>query len=75
LFDPLEGEGSEGSLVGATTFAVAMVEGLCPERARDGLRHPLDEGLALEGRTGEAPVYPALVATALRDRCNADVLL
>jgi hypothetical protein len=73
--DPLEGESTKRSLMGAAAFAVALVEGFGPEGARDGLAHPLDEGLALEGGACEAPVHPALVATALSDGGDADVLL
>lgn len=73
--DPLECESTKGSLMGAAPFAVALVEGFGPEGARYGLAHPLDEGLALEGGACEAPVHPALVATALSDGGDADVLL
>ena len=73
--DPLEGESTKRSLMGAAAFAVALVKGFGPEGARDGLPHPLDEGLALEGGACEAPVHPALVATALSDGGDADVLL
>ena len=73
--DPFEGESTKRSLMGATAFAVALVEGPSPEGARDGLAHPLDEGLALEGGAREAPVHPTLVATALGDRRDPHVLL
>jgi len=73
--DPLEGESSKRGLMGAAAFAVALVEGFGPEGARDGLAYPLDEGLALEGGAGETPVDPALVAAALGDRGDTDVLL
>ena len=72
--DPLEGEGTQRCLMRAAAFAVALVEGFGPERARDGLAHPLDEGLALEGGAREAPVDPALVAAALGDGRDAYVL-
>jgi hypothetical protein len=35
--DPLEGESTKRSLMGASAFAVALVEGFGPEGARDGL--------------------------------------
>src|SRR5262245_26762576 len=73
--DPLECESTERGLMGAAAFAVALVEGLGPEGARNGLSDPLDEGLALEGWTRKAPVDPALVATAFGDGGDADVLL
>jgi hypothetical protein len=73
--DPLEGECTKRSLMGATALAVAFIEGLGPEGTRDGLANPLDEGLALKGWAGEAPVDPALVAAALGDWGDADVLL
>jgi hypothetical protein len=73
--DPLEGESTKRCLMGAATFAVALVEGLSPEGARDSLAHPFDESLALEGWAREAPVDPALVAAALGDGSDADVLL
>jgi hypothetical protein len=66
--DPFEGESTKRRLMGAAALTVTLVEGFGPEGARDGLAHPLDEGLALEGGAREAPVDPALVATALGDR-------
>jgi hypothetical protein len=66
--DPFEGECTKRSLMGATALAVAFIEGLGPEGTRDGLANPLDEGLALKGWAGEAPVDPVLAA--LRTRAN-----
>src|SRR5688572_6940162 len=73
--DPLECESTERRLMGAAAFAVALIEGLGPEGARDSLPDPLDEGLALEGGACKAPVDPALVATALGDGGDTHVLL
>src|SRR4051794_3135673 len=73
--DPLEGERSEGSLVPHAASSTALLECLRPEGARDGLAHPLDEGLAQEGRAGLAPMGPGLVATSFSDRRDAGVLL
>jgi hypothetical protein len=72
--DPLEGESTKRSLMGAAAFAVALVEGPRPRRTR-GLAHPFDESLALEGGARKAPVDPALVATPHGDGCDAHVLL
>ena len=41
----------------------------------DRFSGPLHEGLAEEGRTLEAPVDPAFLATPFRDRGNARELL
>ena len=60
--DPLEGEGAQRGLMRATPFAVALVKGFGPERARYGLAHPLDEGLALEGGAREMPVGLVLLS-------------
>src|SRR5688572_15001074 len=46
--DPFEGEGSESGLVLHAASLAAGVEGVRPKGARDGLAHPLDEGLAEE---------------------------
>src|SRR4249920_2027081 len=73
--DPLVGQGSQGGLVRASLGALALVIGAGPERARDRAAGPFDEGLAQEGRAGEAPMDPALVAAALQYGCNARVLL
>ena len=73
--DPLEGESTKRCLMGAATFTVALVEGLGPEGARDGLTHPFDEGLALKGGAREAPVDPALIAATLGDGRDTHVLL
>jgi hypothetical protein len=43
--NPLESEGSERGLVAHAACATALVEGVRPEGARDGLGDPLDEGL------------------------------
>ena len=53
----------------------ALIERTRPERARDGLRDPFHERLALEGGAGPAPVHPALVAAALGHGRHAGVAL
>jgi hypothetical protein len=47
----------------------------CPEGARDGLPHPLDEGLAEKGGALITPVDGGLVAAAVGDGGDAGVLL
>ena len=52
---------------------IALLLGIdaCPEGMPDRFRGPLHEGVAEEGRTLEAPVDPAFLATPFRDRGNA----
>jgi hypothetical protein len=52
-------------------IALLLVIDTCPEGMPDRFRGPLHEGLAEEGRTLEAPVDPAFLATPFRDRGNA----
>jgi hypothetical protein len=54
-------------LMGHAAGFAGLVEGLGPERPRDGLADPLDEGLAQEGGAGATPVDPGLVAAAFGD--------
>jgi hypothetical protein len=73
--DPLEGESAESGLVLHAASLASGVEGVGPERARDGLAYPLDEGLAEEGGALIAPVDGGFVAAAFGDGGNAGVLL
>jgi hypothetical protein len=73
--DPLERQDPQRRLVRTAARPVSFVEGLGPEGSGNGLGHPLDEGLAEEGRAGVAPMDPAFVATALGDRSDTGVLL
>ena len=73
--DPCEGQGSHSRLVRFALVALLLVIDLCPEGMPDRFRGPLHEGLAEEGRTLEAPVDPAFLATPFRDRGNARELL
>jgi hypothetical protein len=60
--DPLESEGSERSLAAQAASATALVEGVRPEGSWDGLRDPLDEGLAEKLRARIKPVDPRSAA-------------
>src|SRR5687768_17127649 len=73
--NPLECESTQGGLVGAAARAVAFVECLRPEGARDGLTDPLDEALSLEGGASGAPVDRSGVSAALGDGGDTDKLL
>lgn len=73
--DPLEGECAQGGLVAHAASSTSLIERLRPKGTRHGLTDPLDEGLAQEGRTGEAPMDPGFVAAPLRDRSDAGVFL
>ena len=73
--DPLEGERAQGRLVAHAAGPAALVEGLRPEGAREGLWDPFHEGLAQKGRAGPAPVDPGLVAASFGDGSDARVLL
>jgi hypothetical protein len=61
--------------VGLARIALLLVIDPGPEGMPDRFRGPLHEGLAEEGRTLEAPVDPAFLATSFRDRGNARELL
>src|SRR5438477_2693695 len=69
------GSTSERGLMLHAASPARLVEGLRPERARDGLACPLHERLPQEFAARVAPVHPLLVATALHDRRDAGALL
>jgi hypothetical protein len=73
--DPLERQGSDGSLVRTAPRTLLPIVGAGPERPVDRLCRPLHERLAQELRALPAPVHPALLAAALGHRGNAGVLL
>ena len=73
--DPLERQSAPGGLVGFARVAVRLGVDACPEGMPDRCSGPLHEGVAEEGRTREAPVDPALLATPFRDRGHARALL
>ena len=73
--DPLEGQGTDGHLVRTALGALLAIEGAGPEGLVDGLRRPLDEGLAHEGRALPTPMHPAFLATALRHWRDARVVI
>ena len=73
--DPLECQSAHGGLVCFACIALLLVVDACPEGMPNRFRGPLYEGLTEEGRTLEAPMDPAFLATPFRDRCNARELL
>src|SRR6476620_5596314 len=72
---PLEGQGAKRCLVRTALVALLSIERAGPVGPGDRLSGPFDKGLAQKRRALPAPMDPALVATALSDRCDARILL
>ncbi len=68
---PFVGKCADGGLMSATLIAVLSVKRARPKGLVDRLGGPFDKGLAKKGGALPAPVHPALLAAALRDRRNA----
>jgi hypothetical protein len=73
--DPRARQRAHGGVVCCARLALRLGIDACPEGRPERCRGPLHTGVAEDGRTLEAPVDPALLATPFRDRGHACALV